>query len=207
MELYTLPNDPDSLRARLVVYEKEIPCRIIEVDLDSPQKNSDIDLSHFSGVLTLREKNFGTFVFNDSDLMLEYLDERFPCPQLMPNDPLDKARCRFLLKYFRNKWFPLYARLENCEKESKSLFQKEIQLFSQWVTGSNWLFGKELSLADCSAFPYLIKLRSWNISVTPRTPLDRYINKFLTHATILAHFNHEIELMKNSPIKSRKSKR
>ena len=205
MELYLLANDPDSIRAKFIVKEKEIPCRLIEVDADNPQADHEID-SDFSGKLTLRDRNFGSFVFNDSDLIIEYLDERFPYPPLMPTEPFNRARCRWLLKHYRERWFSLYAALEQGDKAARNKFSKELNIFSQWINGANWLFGKEISLADCSVFPFFLRLRQWNIPIPPRTNLDRYMNKFMTHTTVLMHFSHEVDLVKNTSAKASRLK-
>lgn len=191
MELYHSLNDPESIRAVYMVHEKDIPCRLILSDFNKAKAQSNSNVSN--GQLTLRDNNL---VISDSDVIVEYLDDKHPYPPLMPLDPPGRARCRLLLKYFREHWFDLYAKLDVGDKIAKKSFSQELLHFDQWLSGSGgWLFGKDISIADCTTFPFLFKFSRWGIKIPKRGALERYIVRMSSHPTIFNKYSEELALM------------
>lgn len=88
MTLYSGINDPFSHRTRIVLFEKDVECRIIEVDpYRKPRELAD--LNPYNQVPTIVDRDlvlYGSLIIN------EYLDERLPHPPLMPVDPVSRAR-------------------------------------------------------------------------------------------------------------------
>jgi stringent starvation protein A len=104
MTLFSKPADPWSHRTRLVLAEKGINIDIVDVD-DGNLPEDLLDLNPYNSVPTLVDRDL---VLYDSRVIMEYLDERFPHPPLMPVDPVTRAQFR-LAPYIgsRSDWYPL----------------------------------------------------------------------------------------------------
>ena len=105
MTLYTNPTCFFSHRARLVMAEKSINIDVIDVDpMHLPEDL--IDLNPYHSVPTLIDRDL---VLYDSRVIIEYLDERFPHPPLMPVDPVSRARSRLALYRIDKDWYSLLS--------------------------------------------------------------------------------------------------
>jgi len=94
MVLYSGTTDPYSHRCRFVLFEKGMDFEIRDVDLFA--KPEDIALMNpYNEVPILVERDL---ILYESHIINEYIDERFPHPQLMPGDPVARARVRLFLK-------------------------------------------------------------------------------------------------------------
>ena len=93
MTLFSAATDPLSHRTRLVLAEKGIAIELVNVDLKALPEDL-IDLNPYHSVPTLVDRDL---VLYDSRVIIEYLDERFPHPPLMPIDPVTRAQFRVAL--------------------------------------------------------------------------------------------------------------
>ena len=92
MTLYSGTTDPFSQRCRIVLHEKGMDFQIIDVDLDHKPEDLAV-MNPYNQVPVLVERDL---VLHESNIINEYIDERFPHPQLMPADPVMRARARLL---------------------------------------------------------------------------------------------------------------
>ena len=90
MTLYSGTTDPFSQRCRIVLHEKGMDFQIIDVDLDHKPEDLAV-MNPYNQVPVLVERDL---VLHESNIINEYIDERFPHPQLMPADPVMRARAR-----------------------------------------------------------------------------------------------------------------
>src|SRR3989344_5883822 len=90
MTLYSGTTDPYSHRTRIVLYEKDIECQIVEVDINKKPRELG-ELNPYNQVPTMVDRDL---VLYESNIINEYLDERLPHPPLMPVDPVSRARAR-----------------------------------------------------------------------------------------------------------------
>ena len=93
MTLYSGTTDPFSQRCRIVLHEKGMDFQIIDVDLDHKPEDLAV-MNPYNQVPVLVERDL---VLHESNIINEYIDERFPHPQLMPGDPVARARVRLFL--------------------------------------------------------------------------------------------------------------
>src|SRR4030065_1834772 len=101
MQLYSGTTCPFSHRCRFVLYEKGMDCQVIDVDLYN--KPEDIALMNpYNRLPVLVERDL---ILYEANIINEYIDERFPHPQLMPADPVMRARARLLLFNFEVEVF------------------------------------------------------------------------------------------------------
>ena len=114
MTLYSGTTDPFSQRCRIVLYEKGMDFQIIDVDLD--HKPEDIAVMNpYNQVPVLVERDLMLY---ESNIINEYIDERFPHPQLMPADPVMRARARLFLHRFEKELFVHIDALESGQPEA-----------------------------------------------------------------------------------------
>ena len=93
MVLYSGTTCPFSQRCRLVLFEKGMDFEVRDVDLfNKPEEISAMNPYGQVPILVERE-----LILYESNIINEYIDERFPHPQLMPADPLMRARARLML--------------------------------------------------------------------------------------------------------------
>ena len=98
MVLYSGTNCPFSQRCRLVLFEKGMDFEIRDVDLFNKPEDISV-MNPYGQVPILVERDL---ILYESNIINEYIDERFPHPQLMPPDPVARARARLFLFNFEN---------------------------------------------------------------------------------------------------------
>ncbi|MBK7333149.1 MAG: glutathione S-transferase N-terminal domain-containing protein [Betaproteobacteria bacterium] len=101
MTLYSGTTDPFSQRCRIVLHEKGMDFQIIDVDLDHKPEDLAV-MNPYNQVPVLVERDL---VLHEANIINEYIDERFPHPQLMPADPVMRARARLFLHRFEKELF------------------------------------------------------------------------------------------------------
>jgi len=116
MTLFSAPRDPWSHRTRIVLAEKNISIDVVDVE---PGKYPEdlLDLNPYHTVPTLVDRDL---VLYDSRVIIEYLDERFPHPPLMPVDPVTRAQFRLALYRIERDWYTLLQQIE-VEDDKKIL--------------------------------------------------------------------------------------
>src|ERR1700726_1211487 len=117
MVLYSGTTCPFSQRCRLVLFEKGMDFEIRDVDLFN--KPEDIStMNPYGQVPILVERDL---VLYESNIINEYIDERFPHPQLMPADPVMRARARLFLHRFEKE---LFCHIDALEGKNKKQLEK-----------------------------------------------------------------------------------
>ena len=184
MTLFSGPTDHWSHRVRLVLAEKGINVDITDVLGDKIPEDL-IDLNPYSTTPTIVDRDL---VLYDSRVIIEYLDERFPHPPLMPVDPVLRAQFRLALHRIELDWYVLLSKIENEKKKRNSDNKiinagirriKESILSSIEILGPNpYFLSDEFSLVDCTVAPVLWRLNYLGISL-PRTAkgLESYMDR------------------------------
>jgi stringent starvation protein A len=154
LTLYDAARCPYCARARIMLAEKQIEFETTEIDLtDRPawiyEKNS-------TGRVPVLEEE--AWVLPESSVILEYLDERYPEPPLLPADPGDRALARVLI--FRHADFtkPYYA-LRREEDGAADAFDRELAKLDDLLERQQWLTGAAFGLADVAYVPWILRAR------------------------------------------------
>ena len=178
MKLYSNSIDPFSHRCRIVLFEKGMDFEIIDVDLSNKPEDLSI-LSPYSDSPVLVERDL---VLTDANIINEYIDERFPHPQLMPPDPVMRARARLFLKDFENQLFIHMKALQSNEKSKKDAARKIvtetlIQL-TPIISKQEYLLHDEYSMLDVAMAPLLWRIEHYQIKLPNSClPLLKYADK------------------------------
>jgi RNA polymerase-associated protein len=169
MTLFSDRTDIYSHRVRLVLAEKGINVDIIYVDPATPPEDL-IELNPYATVPTLVDRDL---VLYDSQVIMEYLDERFPHPPLMPVDPVSRGSTRMTLKRIQRDWDSLVDVLERDSSQAAAKARKELQdsltVIAPIFEQKPFFMGDEFSLMDCAVVPILWRLPKYGIELPPST--------------------------------------
>lgn len=165
MTLYSGADDPYSHRTRIVLFEKDVECRIVEVDLNKRPREL-ADLNPYNQVPTIVDRDL---VLYDSLIINEYLDERLPHPPLMPVDPVSRGRARLMLMRFDRDWYGLLPQITSGERKlvtrARNVIRDGLTVISQIFKEQPYVLGDEFSLVDCCLAPILWRLRVYGINL------------------------------------------
>ena len=124
MTLYSNPACVYSHRTRIVLAEKSIGIDVVNVDEASFPEDL-LDINPYHSVPTLVDRDL---VLYDSRVIMEYLDERFPHPPLMPVDPVSRAQARLALYRIEKDLYTVTDQLERAtEKKQQNQLRKMLQ--------------------------------------------------------------------------------
>jgi RNA polymerase-associated protein len=118
-------------------------------------------------------------VLYDSRVIMEYLDERFPHPPLMPVDPVSRARARLALYQIEHDWYDLARKMDAPGSKDMAQLRKVLR---DNVLGSADLFklkpfflSDEFSMVDATIAPILWRLPRYEIDLPPQAqPILKY---------------------------------
>lgn len=199
MTLFSAPDEPHSHRTRIVLAEKGVEIDIINV-VPGRYPEDLLDLNPYHSLPTLVDRDL---VLYDSRVIIEYLDERFPHPPLMPVDPILRAQFRLALYRIERDWYSLAQQVEEDhlhDKKHESKHRKELRdsiLQSADVFKVKpYFLSDEFSLVDASIAPILWRLRRYDIELPPQAQaLARYANNMFSRPSFRASLSDaEIEM-------------
>jgi len=163
---YVKPNDMYSQQVKIVLAEKGVAYNVKEVD--TKEKLADLKKINSYGELpTLVDRDL---VLYNSKVILEYLDERFPHPPLLPVYPILRAKTRLTMERIELDWYGKVKEAENSKSNDvkESLLQElvqEINELSPVFDESSFFLSKEFSLLDCYLLPMFFKIESMGIDL------------------------------------------
>ena len=178
MTLFSDPTDPWSHRTRLVLAEKSVNIDFIDVQ-DGNLPEDLLDLNPYNSVPTLVDREL---VLYDSRVIVEYLDERFPHPPLMPVDPVTRAQYRLYLYRIERDW---YSKADGIvsggERKLVTRARKELHdsivATAEIFTATKFFLSDEFSLVDCSIAPIFWRLPVFGIELPAQArPVLRYMD-------------------------------
>ena len=176
MTLFSAPADPWSHRTRIVLAEKGISIDIVSVEAGRFPEDL-LDLNPYHSVPTLVDRDL---VLYDSRVIIEYLDERFPHPPLMPVDPVSRAQFRLALYRIERDWYGLARQIDQEPDKKQTVRLKKI--LRDTILQSTDLFkvkpyflADEFSLVDATIAPILWRLPYYEIDLPPQAQaIDKY---------------------------------
>ncbi|GAA5179483.1 glutathione S-transferase N-terminal domain-containing protein [Niveibacterium umoris] len=177
MNLYSGTTDPFSHRCRIVLYEKGMDFQVIDVDLFNKPEDIAV-INPYNRVPVLVDRDL---VLYEPNIINEYIDERFPHPQLMPADPIMRAKARQLLHSLEQE---LFSHIEALEKNAKGVEKNRAHVRDQLVqlapmfVKQKFMLGEEFSMLDVAIAPLLWRLEHYGIDL-PKTaaPLAKYAER------------------------------
>ncbi len=181
MQLFSEPQCPQSHRIRIVLAAKETQCRVTFLDEPGAQEDLAV-LNPAATTPTFSDRNM---VLTEPRIIMEYLDDRFPHPPLMPVDPIGKAQAREWLLRIEQY---LYAQLPGLRSQGRNKLAAArgtmLEFFA--MAASAWrhageprfFLGENLTLIDASLAPILWRLHTVYRLELPRGPRQTLINRY-----------------------------
>ena len=177
MTLFSDATCPQSHRVRMVLAEKGITVEIVNIDPGNLPEDL-IDLNPYQSVPTLIDREL---VLYDPQVIMEYLDERFPHPPLMPVDPVSRARSRLALYRIQRDWYSLLGEFDKGEKaaaKARKTLRDSLAASAEVFSAKPFFLSDEFSLVDASVAPILWRLDHYRIELpTQAKPVLQYADR------------------------------
>lgn len=165
MTLFSDAACPQSHRVRVVLAEKGITVEIVNIEPGHLPEDL-IDLNPYQSVPTLVDREL---VLYDPQVVMEYLDERFPHPPLMPVDPVSRARARLALYRIEKDWYSLIGELESGNEKlvarARKALRDSLTASAEVFSAKPFFLSDEFSLVDATIAPVLWRLKHYSIDL------------------------------------------
>ncbi len=163
MMLFNSDNDLYCHMVRIVLAEKGISYDSSVVDMDNTPEDLQ-ELNPYNEVPTLVDRDLALY---DHKVIVEYLDERFPHPPLMPVDPVSRSRIRLLLQRIERDWIALSKKITNNEDadNARKALQDSLIGASAIFEQKPFFMSDEYTLIDCALAALLWRLPSYGIAL------------------------------------------
>lgn len=182
MVLYSGTTCPFSHRSRFVLFEKGMDFEVRDVDLF--QKPDDIMMMNPYGQLPILVDR--DLILYESNIINEYIDERFPHPQLMPADPVMRARVRLMLLTFERE---LFVHVQTLEKPSRHAehetaakhISDQLTQLAPIFAQNKYMLGEDFTMPDIALAPLLWRLEHYGIHLPKSAaPLSKYAERIFS---------------------------
>lgn len=179
MVLYSDHDSPIGHAVRIVLAEKDVNVEINYIGEEDNKPEELSELNPYNSILTLIDRDL---VLYDAQIIMEYLDERFPHPPLMPVDPVTRASNRQLrYRVMRD----LYVAVEDLDSDNdiaaanaKKALRDNLTSIAPTFSQMPFFMSEEYSLVDCCMAPLLWRLGRYGIKLPMSAkPLQQYADR------------------------------
>lgn len=185
MVLYSGTTCPFSQRCRFVLYEKGMDFEVRDIDLFNKPEDIAV-MNPYGRVPILVERDL---ILYESNIINEYIDERFPHPQLMPADPVMRARTRLFLHNFEKELFVHVGVLEDRSARSdekklenaRRMIRDRLSQLAPLLIKNRYMLGEEFSMLDVTMAPLLWRLDHYGIELPKNAaPIQKYAERIFS---------------------------
>ena len=184
MVLYSGTTCPFSQRCRFVLFEKGMDFEIRDIDLFNKPEDIAV-MNPYGQVPILVERDL---ILYESNIINEYIDERFPHPQLMPADPVMRARTRLFLYNFEKELFVHVSVLEDrntpdaqAQEHARQNIRDRLAQLAPVLVKNKFMLGDEFSMLDVAIAPLLWRLDHYGIELPKNAaPLQKYAERIFS---------------------------
>lgn len=185
MSLHSAQNDIYSHKVRIVLAEKGVNVEITSADPEKPSEDL-LAVNPYGTLPTLIDREL---VLYEDKIIVEYLDERFPHPPLLPVYPVARAEVRKMLYRIENDWYTLLHKItanEDVESAKKSMIDSLINI-EPIFADKPYFLSEEFSLLDCALAPLLWRLPSLGVNIPDTaTALHAYMKRVFSRPSFEA---------------------
>lgn len=165
MILYSDPLSPLCHRVRMVLAEKGIAVDVVDVDAgDLPDEV--LEFNPYGTVPTLVDRDLRLY---ESRIIMEYLDERFPHPPLLPVDPVSRANARLFMYRVDRDWYAMMSRIftgsPDEQEQARTELRQSLITMAPVFAAHPFFMSDEFSLVDCCVAPLLWRLPALQIEL------------------------------------------
>ncbi len=187
MTLFSDPRDHYSHRVRMVLCEKGVTVDV--VDVEQSQKPEELsEINPYGTLPTLLDREL---VLYKSTVIMEYLDERFPHPPLLPVYPVARAQCRLLMHRIELDWSTRVDVLmagrgrEAAMDKARKELRESLAAIAPVFADRPFFMNEEFTLVDCFVAPILWRLDALDLKMSARQlkPMQKYMNEMFERDT------------------------
>jgi glutathione S-transferase len=186
LTLYDADRCPFCARVRIVLAEKGVEYENVQIDLsDRPawlyEKNP-------LGKVPVLEED--AFVLPESPVIMEYLEERYPEPELLPADAAARALARVWLERFDDLLGRDYYAARRGDDDGKARLQARLADLDEALAGTRFLSGADFGLADIAYVPWVLRAReTLGIDLEPWPSLTSWLDRLLERPAVAAELD------------------
>ena len=189
MTLFSDPRDHYSHRVRMVLCEKGVSVDVVSVDPDA-RPDELRQINPYNTLPTLLDRDL---VLYQSTVIMEYLDERFPHPPLLPVYPVARAQSKLLMHRIEKDWSSAVDLLmsgsgkDGLVDKTRNELRESIAGIAPIFDDRNFFMNEEFSLVDCCVAPILWRLPAIDISLPEKQTksMQRYMNDMFSRETFI----------------------
>ena len=197
MTLFSAPAEPQSHRVRIVLAEKASEIDVISV-VPGRYPEDLLDLNPYRSLPTLVDRDL---VLYDARVIIDYLDERFPHPPMMPVDPVQRAQFRLAMYRVERDWYGLAEQIERESdlKHQALLKRKLLETMLQYADlfkGKPFFLSDEFSAVDATIAPMIWRMRRYEIELPQQAQaMAKYATMILARPSVRASLSDaELEM-------------
>lgn len=164
MTMYSSSDDLYSHQVRIVLAEKGVSVDIINVDKDNLPEDL-ISVNPYASVPTLVDRDL---VLYNSLITMEYLDERFPHPPLMPVYPVARGNARIMMHRIEKDWYSLVEKIQNNYADAdaaRKQLGESLSSIGPVFAEFPYFMSEEFGLIDCYMAPLLWRLPALGVEL------------------------------------------
>ena len=185
MTLFSDPRDHYSHRVRMVLCEKGVSVDIVSLDPDD-RPDELRQINPYNTLPTLLDRDL---VLYQSNVIMEYLDERFPHPPLLPVYPVARAQSKLLMHRIEKDWSSAVDLLMSGSGKDKTRneLRESLAGIAPIFDDRKFFMNEEFSLVDCCVAPILWRLPAIDISLPEKQTksMQRYMNDMFSRETFI----------------------
>jgi stringent starvation protein A len=165
MTLFSNAACPQSQRVRLVLAEKGIAVEVVEVGNGTFTEDL-VELNPYGSVPTLVDRDL---VLYNTQIIMEYLDDRYPHPPLMPVDPVARARIKLYIYRMERDWYSVLESFASGDEQqavrARNVIRDGLTVIAPIFEQKPFFMSDELTLADYTLLPLLWRLPLYAIEL------------------------------------------
>jgi glutathione S-transferase len=183
LTLYDAARCPYAARVRIVLGEKGLEYEAVAIDLED--RPAWLYAKNPAGKVPVLEED-GGLVLPESRVIMEYLDERYPDPPLLPADPADRALARLRIDRFDDLGRPYYA-LRRGEEPVRGRLADQLAALDAVLEAQPFLTGREYGLADVAYLPWILRAReNLGVDLAPDPALAAWVDRLADRPAVAA---------------------
>jgi RNA polymerase-associated protein len=187
MILYSDGRDHYSQRVRMVLAEKGVAVEVLDVDIANKPEDL-VDLNPYGSLPTLIDRDL---VLYQSQVIMEYMEERFPHPPLLPVYPVARAQSRLLVFRIQKDWCGLVDTLmagtsrESVLEKSRKELRERLITVAPIFDEKSFFMSDDFTLVDCCVAPILWRLEELGIDLPPKqtSGMQKYMQRIFDRET------------------------
>lgn len=184
LTIFTQTNCVRSHIVRFLAAEKDIACRAVDI-------GSKANLLTLADVTTAPSITSREVTLSDFDVIVDYLDERYPLPAMLPADAINRAMFRNQVRAFHKELFPLLPRAIAGDKDARKQLTVELRTLDTAVSGQQFFGGDTFTIADVTLAPWLYEAKAKGVALKNFPALWAYAERVFNRDSFMASLNKD----------------